>query len=280
MPIIDAYVEYLTGLGLAPGTIQNYRFRLVQAFTAANELGLDLNEPSAVALAQIRGCFVESNTTLRQVRNALGHYYDMRGVVAPLKALRVPRKPTYHWRGLETPDAMALAREATKWDPEGLAVLVALYMGLRREEIATMRWDRFSPDLATYTVFGKGSSQDTVPVADALKPFLESHRSPYVWLFPGSETRHVSPATVNMWVKRVAEAAGIDPASISTHHLRHTAIGFVCDKKGIRVAQRFARHARIDTTQIYTRAPEREVRLSANMMPWLDDEPPADEEAA
>ncbi|HEX7099644.1 MAG TPA: site-specific integrase [Acidimicrobiia bacterium] len=271
------YEEYLTGLGLAPATVRMYRFRLGQAIEAARELGVDLDSPTAVGLSKLRSAFPESNTTLRQVRCALGHWFDMQGKAAPLKALRVPKKPRYHWRGLETDEARRLAREATRWHPEGLAVLVALYMGLRREEIATMRWDRFSPDLSTYQVYGKGGYQDTIPVADDLKPLLEAHHSAYVWLFPGAGRRHVNPATISEWVKRVAKAADIDPRTIAPHRLRHTAIGFVCDTEGIRVAQRFARHVRIDTTQIYTRATEQQVRLSANMMPWLKDDDPEGE---
>jgi integrase len=273
------YTEYLFALGLAPSTIRLYRSMMQRAWDWAALEGVDLTRPRASEVAALRGEFVDSASTLRQLRCALVHYWEMMEVTQPpVKALRVPRKPTPRWRGLETDVAMKLAGEALHWRPEGVAVLVGLFTGLRREEIAGMRWDRFSPALDRYTVSGKGGYTDPVAIPSDLIPVLEEHRSAYVYLFPGEGRRHVSPATVWSWVRLIADAAGIE--RITTHQLRHTAIGWVCDEFGIRVAQAFARHRRIDTTQIYTRVTEDQLRNAAASMPWLRSLPPASSEAA
>lgn len=272
------YTEYLFGLGLAPGTVRMYRSMMNRALGWAHTNQVDLTKPTAVELAQLRAEFVESSSTLRQVRCALVHWWDMMEVTQPpVKALRVPKKPTPYWRGLETDVAMRLAGEALQWRPEGVAVLIGLFTGLRRAEIAAMRWDRFTPALDWYTVTGKGGYTDPVAIHQDLTPVLEKHRSAYVYLFPGEGRQHVSPATVWQWTKVIAEAAGIE--AITTHQLRHTAIGWVCDALGIRVAQAFARHRRIDTTQIYTRVTQDQLRQAAASMPWLKKQTPSAEAA-
>jgi integrase len=202
------------------------------------------------------------------LRCALTHYWDLLEVrQPPIRALRIPPKPRYSWRGIEDEDAIRLAAEALRRRPEGLAVLIGLFTGFRRSEIAAMRWDRFSPDLTSYTVRGKGGYEDTQPIPPDLIPLLEEHRSAFVYLFPGEKSRHVNPATIWHWAKEIAEAAGL--GDFTTHQLRHTAIGWVYDYYGMRAAQRFARHVRLDTTQIYTRAREQEVREAVSNFPWL-----------
>lgn len=267
---MTSFREYLFSLGLAPGTIRMYESMLRRAEAWAIEVGVDLTRPTAEELADLRGRFVESNTTLRQLRCALTHYWEMLEVrQPPVKALRVPRKPRYHWRGLEDEAAIRLVATAATWRPsvEGLVVLVGMYAGLRRAEIATMRWDRFTPDLRIYTVLGKGGLEDSVPIATDLVPFLESHRSPYVYLFPGEKRRHITPSTVWSWTKRIARASGIE--HFTTHQMRHTAIGYISEHYGERAAQRFARHVSIETTQIYTRVTELRLREATEALPWL-----------
>ncbi|HLF44102.1 MAG TPA: tyrosine-type recombinase/integrase [Acidimicrobiia bacterium] len=262
------YTEYLFGLGLAPGTVRMYRSMMQRARDWADIEGVDLTDPRPSDLVALRGEFVESAATLRQVRCALVHYWDMMEVTQPpVKALRVPRKPTPHWRGLEVDVATVLAHEALNWHPEGTAVLIGLFTGLRRAEIASMRWDRFTPSLDWYTVTGKGDYTDTIPIHPDLRAVLEEHRGGFVYLFPGEGRRHVNPATVWAWVRTVSEAAGME--RISTHQLRHTSIAAVCDLLGIRVAQAFARHRRIDTTQIYTRVTNEQLLRAMEALPWL-----------
>src|SRR5437588_567653 len=72
------------------------------------------------------------------LRHALRHYWEITARRhPPLAAIRVPVKPRMRCRALEPADACRLAAAArARHDDAGLAVLFALYLGLRREEIA------------------------------------------------------------------------------------------------------------------------------------------------
>lgn len=262
------FADYLLGLGLAPSTVRMYRALMRKCADWADEQGIDLREPTAAELSQLRDQFVESPSTLRQLRCALQHYWDMHDVRhPPARALRVPPKPRPRWRGIPDDQARQLAITAAGWHPEGTATLIALYTGLRRAEIAAMRWDRFNADLSEYTVMGKGQVTDMVPISPHLQNFLRPLRGGFVWLFPGQRKLHVSPATIWAWVRTVAEEAGVQ---ITTHQLRHTAVNRIYREAGLLTAQRFARHARSDTTEVYLKdVTAEEVREAASKLDWL-----------
>ena len=173
-------------------------------------------------------------------------------------------------RALELDEAARLARTAVEvGHPEGMAVLLGLYLGLRREEIARARWDRFSPGFDWYTVLGKFSLEATLPVHPVLKRVLLPNMSGYPWVFPGRRASHVTPATINAWVRQVGDAAEVK--KLSPHRLRHTAIATVNDATGdLRMAQEFARHADIETTQIYTRMTKDRLQSALEHLDYLE----------
>lgn len=250
--------EYLFGLGLSPKTIRVYRQAIERAIPHIN-----LDDCNPVELAAYTQQHVpNTSSSRRHFKAALTHYWEMTGRVnPPVKAVRVPRKPTPICRALEPADARALVNASLGWYPEGIAVLFGMYMALRREEIAQARWDRFDAGLDWYTVHGKLNKTATLPVHPklqaelvALKNSTRYWRSGSArWIFPGSRGRdHVTPATVWGWVKTVCDEAGI--ARIQTHQLRHTAITTANDNTGdLRAVSEFARHSRLEETRRYTR---------------------------
>ena len=246
-PMSD-YVEYLYSVGLSPKTIRIYT-RAVERLIAA---GVDPDRCTARQVAEYAATLPKSTSTRRQLRSALTHYWESTGRRnGPRLAVRVPPKPRSRCRALSPLAAAAIANTAEGWHPEGLAALLALYLGLRREEIARARWDRFDRSFEWYRVLGKFDVDATLPVHPLLR--RELHPTGYVWLFPGSRRRaHVTPTTVGVWIGRVAEAAGLP--HVTPHELRHTAIATVNDTSGdLRAAQTFARHADPSTTAVYTR---------------------------
>src|SRR5690606_6871404 len=139
--------------------------------------------------------------------------------------------------------------------PEGTATLIGLYTGLRRSEIAAMRWDRFNHDLSEYRVLGKGLATRTVPIVPSLASILRPVRGGYVWVFPGERRLHVNPATTREWVRTAAAAAG---THVTPDPLRHPAgtrmlqtLRAEGQPEAARIVQRFLGPARLGTTQIY-----------------------------
>ena len=139
-----------------------------------------------------------------------------------------------------------------------LALLELLYgSGLRATELVSLPVSAVPRDAPFLTITGKGGQQRMVPVSRrateaisrwmALRP---NDKSPY--LFP-SRTGHISRVRLFQLVKDVAVRAGLDPAKVSPHVLRHAfATHLLEGGADLRVLQTLLGHADIATTQIYT----------------------------
>ena len=257
---VGAYGEGLIGLGLARKTIAVYVLMVDRAerWCVANELELAELRPSQVV------AFVETlpktKSSRAQARAALGAYWRLCDRQdGPERAIRVPRRPRMRCRALDDHTAAVLASLARRrGDREGLAVLLGLYAGLRRAEIASLRWRQI--DGGWLTVLGKGDVERSIPLhpvlVEALGAFRRCHpaEGPHGrdWIFPGRFGGPVNPTTVWGWVRDLSRTAGLDP--VATHVLRHTALAVANDNThDLRAVQELAGHARPETTAGYTR---------------------------
>jgi integrase len=255
---VDVAVSDLLGCGLSPRTAYLYARALERFSKALEERGLDLMSAGAADVALAAATFPSSHSARCQLRGALLHAWGILGrEPAPLRAVWVPPKPRARCLALAPADAKRLERAAwSRGDPPGLAVLIGLYAGLRRAEIAGLAWEhlQFVGGRAHWLrVYGKGGVVADIPVHPALAQALRRHaRGPRRgWLFPGKRG-HVCPATVWDWVHDVGAGAGMP--ELRPHVLRHTALAEAHDRSGdLRAVQNFARHAKPETTMVYTR---------------------------
>jgi integrase/recombinase XerC len=129
--------------------------------------------------------------------------------------------------------------------------MLGLYQAMRREEIASARWDAVDGDWIT--VVGKGAKTRTIPLHPVIREALAASTRSGPYVFPGRLSGHISPASIWNWVRAVAEEAGVGP--VRPHWLRHTALATANDvTKDLRTVQHLAGHARSTTTEGYTRA--------------------------
>lgn len=247
--------EALLGLGLAPRSVSLY-VRTIQSaeryFVAA---GWELAQATAGQVATYSATKPLTFASRSLIRVALAHYWEIVGHPSPpLRAVRCPPKPAMVCKALDEDDARLLAKVArARGDRKGLAVMLGMYEGMRREEIATARWDGIIG--SWWTVIGKGAKSRTIPVHDVVADALiEFPHLPGPYIFPGRVgDGHVSPASIWNWVREVADDAGI--GLVRPHWLRHTALATQNDLVGdLRAVQTFAGHARSSTTEGYTRA--------------------------
>jgi integrase/recombinase XerC len=268
--VADTYTEWLLAQGLTDKTVSIYRGKLDRAETLATGQGWDLQQLTPSQAAELANSFPYTTSTRRQLRTALVHYWQLHDVVGPARAIRVPPKPLGHYRGLESDEARLLAKTARGWWPEGGAVLLGLYLALRREEIAKLRWDSFDRDLEWVTIMGKGSRSRTLPVHPSLADQLRAHVSAYVYVFPGAKGRaYCHPATVWTWVETVSVAAGVRVTR--PHQLRHTCLATMNDHtRDLRTTQEFAGHSRPETTAIYTRTTGERLCEAVASLDYLD----------
>jgi integrase/recombinase XerD len=187
----------------------------------------------------------------------------------PTAGLDTPRLGRPLPKILSEAEVERLIAAAASWpDEEGMrlrCLLELLYAtGLRVSELvglplaAAQRGPRF------LLVRGKGGKERVVPLSapsrQALAAYLEcrgrflAQGQPSRWLFPsrGAEG-HLTRQRCGQLLKELALAAGLDPALLSPHVLRHAFASHLLDHGAdLRSVQQMLGHADIATTQIYT----------------------------
>lgn len=153
--------------------------------------------------------------------------------------------------------------EAARHDPRAvrcLALIELLYgSGLRATELVSLPLSAVPRDAPFLTVTGKGGASRMVPVGSralealsrwlALRPQVPASR----YLFPSGKGQHLSRVRLFQLIKGLGGRAGLDPAAISPHVLRHAfATHLLEGGADLRALQTLLGHADISTTQIYT----------------------------
>ncbi|MGD9867294.1 MAG: site-specific tyrosine recombinase XerD [Hyphomicrobiales bacterium] len=144
--------------------------------------------------------------------------------------------------------------------------------GLRVSELVSLPRSVAKTRDRVLTVRGKGGRERMVPLSRAALEALACYvdeleanspalaRSP--WLFPSSSGQgHLTRQRFAQELKAVAARAGIDPARLSPHVLRHAFASHLLERGAeLRAVQQLLGHADISTTQIYTHVLEERLR--------------------
>lgn len=137
------------------------------------------------------------------------------------------------------------------------AILELLYgSGLRASELVGLQRSSLKGDAHYLIIKGKGGKERLVPISQqartAVRRWSELVDPKGKWLFP-SRTGHISRVRLFQIVKEHAGRAGINPAKISPHVLRHAfATHLLEGGADLRALQTLLGHSDISTTQIYT----------------------------
>ena len=259
------YEEWLLAKGLDPSTVNIYRGKLVAASRIAGEQGWDLGRMTASELGSLASYFPDSHASLSLLRATLIHYWTMLGVANPVGAIVLPGKPPARYKGLADTDADRLEACAVGVWPSGIVVMLGLYLALRRAEMASLRWDSFTPDLSEARIVGKGRRTRFLPVHEALQVELASHIC-YGYLFPGRHRDYVHTATIRRWVGDMAAHA--DLTITNPHALRYTCATRLYEQTGdIHLVQEFLGHSDPSTTSRYlTRVREERMRAAVQTL--------------
>ena len=166
--------------------------------------------------------------------------------------------------------AAAAARDGAQGLRLACMVELAYASGLRISELTGLTLAALARDPAYLIVKGKGGKERLAPLNGAaraaVKAYLEvrpvflpkgaqnTQRPASPWLFPSrGKAARLTPRRFAQLLDEAAADAGIDPARVSPHVLRHAfATHLLEGGADLRVVQKLLGHADIATTQIYT----------------------------
>lgn len=128
--------------------------------------------------------------------------------------------------------------------------------GLRATEMVALPRNAVVSDRPFIIVKGKGDKERLIPISNrarhAVSAWLDFVPEKSRFLFP-SRDGHISRIRLFQIVKDLAAHAGLDPAKVSPHVLRHAfATHLLAGGANLRALQSMLGHADIATTQIYT----------------------------
>ncbi|MFP3883640.1 MAG: tyrosine-type recombinase/integrase [Actinomycetota bacterium] len=261
---VEEYREYLFGQGLKPKTVRNYAMKVAAALDWCDRHDLDLQDLRPSQMGTLAGEWPNTYSTRGQLRCALIHFWDMCDVPGVVGSIPVPPQPPGAWRGIEDEDTKRLLAAARGDWPRGAVIYLGVYLGMRREEIASLRWSDFDSDLRWVRIQGKGDRVRRLPVHPKVRGMLKPNRWPGEWVFSGrlNSNSHVSTTTISNWVAEIAEKAGL--GHMTPHQLRHISGGKVYEETDdIYAAKAWLGHANVKTTQTYV--PMRAKRLVTAM---------------
>ena len=143
--------------------------------------------------------------------------------------------------------------------------------GLRVSELVSLPADALRGAPETIIVRGKGGRDRLVPLSDPARAAVAiwlAHRDRAAsakksrFLFPArGKTGHLTRERFFGLVKEVAAAAGLEPARISPHVLRHAfATHLLAGGADLRVIQTLLGHADLSSTEIYTHVLDERLR--------------------
>ncbi len=280
--------------GAARATLEAYRRDLTEVATLAAERGralADLDRPfiaDYLERLEERGhapaTAARKLSALRQFFRFL--YADGRRADDPTAALDSPkrRRPLPKILSEAEVDALLAAARAlpSAAGAEGVrlkALLDLLYAtGLRASELVALPLAAVRTEQPFLIVRGKGAKERMVPLGSearaslalylavrvAFLPKTEEGAAPRAstWLFPSrGRLGHLTRQRLFQLIKQVAAAAGLRPAKVSPHVLRHAfASHLLAHGADLRVVQQMLGHADISTTEIYTHVLEERMR--------------------
>jgi len=161
--------------------------------------------------------------------------------------------------------AAASARDGAQGLRLSCMIELAYASGMRISELTGLSLSALARDPAYLIVKGKGGKERLAPLNTASraaviaylgvrKTFLPKGDLANPWLFPSrSKGGRLTPRRFAQLLDEAAADAGIDPARVSPHVLRHAfATHLLEGGADLRVVQTLLGHADISTTQIYT----------------------------
>lgn len=295
-PHVDAFLDMLTAeRGAALNTRQAYERDLTDAAGWLKRDGATLETATAdqlrgylasLAAAGGRDGAPTAPRTVARRLSALRQFYrflvsENRRADDPSSALDSPKQGRPLPKVLTEDEVRRLIDKAQeRGGPEGLrlvALLEVLYAsGLRVSELVGLPMTAIMRDGRGLMVRGKGGKDRVAPLSQPawaavqaylphrrhfMTPGRESRQTPFLFPSRASEDGYLTRQRFAQILKELSLQAGVDPAKVSPHVLRHAFATHLLDRGAdLRSVQKMLGHADIATTQIYTHVANERLR--------------------
>lgn len=277
-PQIEAFLEMMAvERDASPHTLSAYGRDLADAETWLGDAGGLMAAPQEALeawFADLSRRGLSASTAARRRASVRQFYRFALGegwrADDPSRRLDAPRQGRSLPKTLSRDEIEALLAAAGADDGTAGVRLIALMemayaSGLRVSELLALKVEAVRRDPAYLIVRGKGGKERLAPLntaaREAIRAWLDARdaaRKPgapdSAWLFPShGKSGHLTPRRFAQLLDQAAITAGIDPARVSPHVLRHAfATHLLEGGADLRVVQTLLGHADISTTQIYT----------------------------
>ncbi|MFZ1922028.1 MAG: site-specific tyrosine recombinase XerD [Xanthobacteraceae bacterium] len=242
---LRAYLAELSRRGLRVTTLARRLSAIRQLYRFLYAEGRRSDDPAAVLEGPKRERPLPKTLTLAEVDSLLRAVGDCDSQAAPAVRLRAARLTCL------------------------LEIVYAT--GLRVSELVALPMSAAHKDARVIVVRGKGNKERLVPLGEAAKRAMVAYLNLLAqsdrdarsqWLFPSfGESGHLTRQHFARELKALAGAAGLRPAQLSPHVLRHAfASHLLHNGADLRVVQTLLGHADISTTQIYTHVLEERLK--------------------
>jgi integrase/recombinase XerD len=288
---IEAFLDMMSAeRGASRNTLEAYKRDLTAFEDSAGDLKGATREDIKRYLAKLSRSGAAATSQARRL-SSLRQYFaflyaeGMRGD-DPTLAVEAPRRARPLPKVLSQADVgelikAARAKAAQSAEGKRLLCLVEVFYaaGLRVTELATLPLAAVKRRENFLFVKGKGGKERVAPLNDEARNAITGYldvRAEFLprvknaaaerYLFPsrGAEG-HLTRRRCHQMMKELAVAAGVDPAKLSPHVLRHAfATHLVEGGADLRSVQTMLGHSDISTTQIYTHVASERLKKVVN----------------
>lgn len=287
---LEAFLEMMAAeKGAARNTLAAYRADLEDLLAFLASRGSDILTADTRALraylASLADLGLSERTQARRLASLRGlTKFLLREAIRtddPARLLSSPKARPGLPKNLteaEVDQLLTTAAAEAQTGPRGLmmqAGLEILYAsGLRISELLSLPAVALTRDAEMLMVRGKGGKDRVVPLSNAAREAARALRATHAkgskWLFPGRDPRQpLTRQAFFLALKDLVLRAGLDPARVSPHVLRHSFASHLLGRGAdLRSLQMLLGHSDIATTQIYTHL------LSERLQKLVDDHHP------
>lgn len=252
---LRGYLGTLAKRGLKPSSVARRLSALRQLYRFLYAEGHATTDPAAVLEGPRRGRALPKVLSMQDVDRLLA---------CAQAAARADATPMRHLRALRL-----------------VCLIEVLYAsGLRVSELIALPASAAHRDGRMLVIRGKGGRERLVPLNTAAHTAMQAYQDAISeqditskWLFPSfGESGHLTRQHAARELKDLARAAGLAPARVSPHVLRHAfASHLLQNGADLRVVQTLLGHADISTTQIYTHVLEERLKTMVRDLHPLTD---------